>query len=324
MTRKGFAVLIVALMLISGGAMVSAQDGGSESDVCSAEYIYDSVNAIFAAYQQAASTVQDRAGATAALTALREELDTLDALCSEGAVAAATPVPTLTAIPSPTPFAPSLGTRDNPYPFGEAGDSGAGFTLRVTGFIRPADRAIREANVVNPIPPDGREYAIVSVELNCIEGMDGRCEADAVDFELTGDEGVIYQYPFVFYDDELDISVFSGTTATGNLVFMIRDDDANLKLLYKGSMFGQQDVVVYAAEPSIEDGITVESQVASLNVRSGPGTTFRVAGNLGRGDTAIAFGRNETGTWLQIGQGWVTANLVTANGDIMALPVTTD
>lgn len=323
MTRKSLAVLMIALILISGGAMVFAQDGGPEGDVCSAATIYDSVNAIFAAYQQAASTAQDREGAMAALTTLRGELDKLDALCGGGTGAAATPVPTSTAIPSPTPFAPGLGTRANPYPFGEAGDSGAGFTLRVTGFIRPADRVIRDANVVNPIPPEGREYVIVRVELDCIAGTDGRCEADAIDFELAGDEGVIYQNPFVFYDDELDISVFSGTTATGSLVFLIRDDDANLKLLYKGSMFAPQDVVVYAAEPSIEDGIVIESRVASLNVRSGPGTTFRVAGNLGQGDAAIAFGRNEAGTWLQIAQGWVTANLVTANGDIMALPVTT-
>lgn len=323
MTRKGLAVLMIALMLISGGAMVSAQDGGAESDVCSAAYIYDSVNAIFAAYQQAASTVQDREGATAALTMLREELDKLDALCGEGAVTA-TPVPTSTAILSPTPFAPSLGTRDNPYPFGEAGDSGAGFTLRVTGFVRPADRIIRDANVVNPIPPDGREYAIVSVELDCIAGTNGRCEADAIDFELTGDQGVIYQYPFVFYDNELDINVFNGTKATGNLVFMIRDDDANMQLLYTGSMFAQQDVVVYAAEPSLEDGVMVESVVASLNIRSGPGTSFRVAGSLKRGSPVLAFGRNGAGTWLQIEQGWVAADFVTANGDIMALPVTVE
>ena len=72
---------------------------------------------------------------------------------------------------------------------------------------------------------------------------------------------------------------------------------------------------------SSRDGITVTAPF-NRNVRSGPGGGFDRVGTLQEGEEALAVGRNEAGTWLQIENGWVFAAGVKVDGDIMSLPVT--
>jgi Tol biopolymer transport system component len=68
-----------------------------------------------------------------------------------------------------------------------------------------------------------------------------------------------------------------------------------------------------------------------LNIRSGPGTTYRIIGKAVGGETLSLTARNKAGDWLLIlrddlpnGAGWVAASLVRAEGDLDALPVSTE
>ena len=69
-----------------------------------------------------------------------------------------------------------------------------------------------------------------------------------------------------------------------------------------------------------QTGITITANL-STGIRSGPSEPGHI-GFLQRGEEAIAFGRNEKATRLQIESGWVLASYVKADGDIMSLPVT--
>lgn len=65
--------------------------------------------------------------------------------------------------------------------------------------------------------------------------------------------------------------------------------------------------------------------VAELNlaIQNEPSFESEVIGILQRGKTAIALGRNEDGTWLQVAEGWVIAKNVLTEEDIFSLSVTT-
>ncbi|MFN8491010.1 MAG: SH3 domain-containing protein [Caldilineaceae bacterium] len=75
---------------------------------------------------------------------------------------------------------------------------------------------------------------------------------------------------------------------------------------------------------------TVSTANGRLNVRSGPGTDYAILAKVNTGDELVVRGRNATGDWLQVqvagataGTGWVSAQYVTFNGDLNALPVST-
>lgn len=74
-----------------------------------------------------------------------------------------------------------------------------------------------------------------------------------------------------------------------------------------------------------QSGITITPKY-SLNIlvlsRPTSVRTSDVVGSLQNGEEALAFGRNEAGTRLQVSQGWVDTNYVEADDDIMDLPVT--
>ncbi|RME50539.1 MAG: SH3 domain-containing protein, partial [Caldilineae bacterium] len=73
--------------------------------------------------------------------------------------------------------------------------------------------------------------------------------------------------------------------------------------------------------------LTVTVNVDSLRVRQGPSTETPIVAGLRGGTAVTALGRTEDASWLQIQvpdvetQGWVAAEFVTPDGDIMALPV---
>ena len=70
-------------------------------------------------------------------------------------------------------------------------------------------------------------------------------------------------------------------------------------------------------------GITITiTATHNISVRTGPSGTSDRVGRLQRSEEALAIGRNEDGTRLQIESGWVLASFVKANGDIMDLPIT--
>jgi hypothetical protein len=62
-----------------------------------------------------------------------------------------------------------------------------------------------------------------------------------------------------------------------------------------------------------------------VNVRSGPGTSYPKLGSLAAGDTYDIVGKNAAGDWLEFvydgDAAWVTADMVTASGDMGAVEV---
>jgi uncharacterized protein YraI len=98
-----------------------------------------------------------------------------------------------------------------------------------------------------------------------------------------------------------------------------------MKLLQKYAvfallLFGLMATVVFA-----DDTITITSR-GTTNVRSGPGTTYTIIDRLFEGDTVTANGRSDTSnSWLRVdvdgSEGWVSASVVTLNGDPTSLAV---
>lgn len=64
----------------------------------------------------------------------------------------------------------------------------------------------------------------------------------------------------------------------------------------------------------------------TLNIRSGPGTSYPIVGGLKRGDEVTVTGRNKAGTWLAIitdegAEGWVYADYTSVDRAVESLPV---
>jgi hypothetical protein len=215
------------------------------------------------------------------------------------------------------------------YPAGEAGDTGQGFSVQVTGLARPANDAIEGQSPFNPEAGSGEEYVVVVVNVSC----ETNCDVDYFDFALTGDSGTVYSGARVYYAGRLDVR---GAGGSGDLPFLIRADETNLRLLYLADRLNDVVVAYDVGEPrgtltaeslplpgvtsTPEGGIEVVAN-ANLNVREGPGTQFRIAGSVPAETALVAYGRSEDGTWLRVMQGWVFAELVTTEADVDALPV---
>ncbi len=74
---------------------------------------------------------------------------------------------------------------------------------------------------------------------------------------------------------------------------------------------------------------TVASGDDRLNIRSGPGTTYTIVGKALPGESYPLTGRTADATWIQIDRGdgamgWVTAEYLTLDGDVTAVPIVTE
>jgi hypothetical protein len=67
------------------------------------------------------------------------------------------------------------------------------------------------------------------------------------------------------------------------------------------------------------------SSSQGTNLRQGPGTNFPALVTLSNGTLMLGLGRTETGDWVYVENarygGWMSAPLVTSNGDLSLLPV---
>jgi uncharacterized protein YgiM (DUF1202 family) len=80
------------------------------------------------------------------------------------------------------------------------------------------------------------------------------------------------------------------------------------------------------ADPSMSAGCTVTPAGSqTVNLRSGPGTNFAVAGSLRPGETAAIDGQAAGGTgaiWYHLASGsWVRSDVVTTSGSCASLPM---
>ena len=210
------------------------------------------------------------------------------------------------------------GTFKDPFVFNSFADTGNGLLVRVTGLERPADEAMCEEN----LRPEGVECVGVSVDVQCASSRAENCDIIWWDFELAGDQGLIYANAAEDASDALTFDLAPGDEASGSLIAIVNSDDANLTLLF----YHFPDIAytfprVFATEPSPEpaDGIAITATVGMI-ARVGPSSGLDFTGVFNRGEELIARGRSADGAWLEISFGWVPAELVETEGDIMALP----
>ena len=213
---------------------------------------------------------------------------------------------------------PGGGTFKDPFVINHLADSGALTSLRVTGLERPADMGGGMA-----APAEGEEAVIVSVDLECAASRSENCYFSSFDFELSGDHGIVYETAFED-GSAVEIELEPGGAASVEWPFLISRDDANLALHYYNHQSMQFAFPqIFATEARVETESIEIMPTISIVARVGPRRDLAFAGVLHRGETLLASGRNADGTWLEIGLiGWVPAEFVEADGDMMRLPVT--
>ena len=213
------------------------------------------------------------------------------------------------------PFGP--GTFKNPYPLMNYSNSEDGISLRAVGLQRPA-----EPGPDQDPPPPGQEYVIVSVQLTCDPSHSDNCLVASFDFELAGSNGIIY--PNAMKEDESAFDVAPGAEAFGDISAYISSDDTDLVLLfYHWPSIPYTFPLVFATElaPEATESIPINAKVGMI-ARVGPSSDLAFTGVFNRGEQLVALGRNADGAWLEVNFGWVPADLVQAEGDIMTLPIT--
>ncbi len=213
------------------------------------------------------------------------------------------------------------GTFDDPYAFDYFGDTGQGYLLKISRNVRPAGQYIHRWD--DPAP-QGWEYVALAVTVQCVSPDEDFCEIGYSDFELTGDNGTVYDY--VSYSSSLDLKLRPGGEGSGSVFFLVENDDSNLLAMFEEGY--RTGLVVFRAEPApgqvVEEpagSVTIKA-TTNINVRGGPGTSYRVVGSFQSGQQAAAVGRNSAGTWVQMESGWVFAQLVSIDGNISSLSVT--
>jgi hypothetical protein len=207
------------------------------------------------------------------------------------------------------------GTEDDPYAFGQPGAAANGTTIRPIEFIRPAEEALGQTVTLD------EEWVLINVEIGCPANSRSECAATYQNFRLLGDSGTLYDSEFVLgYADQLDVSVPAGRVRTGGLPFRIAPTETSFNLLYypDGLLGGDEQVVTYYRT---ENFVRISANTEVV-VRTGPGVQFPPRSSLSTGQEVVAIGRDATGTWLQLENGWVNADVVTVEvGNIMWLAV---
>lgn len=217
---------------------------------------------------------------------------------------------------------PGEGSFKAPFVLNYLADSGALISVRVTGLERPADMEDRDA------PAEGEEYAVVSVYVECAIPRSENCHISSLDFTLSGDNGILYETapePSVTEPEAvIEIELEPGDSASVAWPFLVSSDDTNLVLHYYNFLSMQFAFPqVFATEARAETSEPIEIiPTIGFVTRVGPQSDLAFAGIVHRGESLSAHGRNTDGSWLEIkGIGWVSAEFVETDGDIMSLPV---
>ncbi len=163
--------------------------------------------------------------------------------------------------------------------------------------------------------------------LNIASGMD-----------ISGDLMSLPQAYFVSLMALTEQNVYSNPSINSSIVGILDERDEKLVLMRTEDGLWLQTVRGWITAESVEvsgDMMRLPSSPAGIKgaitglpvvyLRSGP----RYAGSerleqLRRGDQVFAIGRNESGSWLQLNDGWINANYIHLGGDILTLPVTDD
>ena len=168
---------------------------------------------------------------------------------SETAAAETDPKPSTEATVAPVN---EIGARKNPVPIGQVlsgsltyfGDPLCEFEMSITNVVRgdEAWAAIKEANMFNDAPPEGYEYVLIQVWTKNVTDLSGSDEPLAIsrfDFELArGDDSISSDQPsIVVPSPELDFTLYEGSEDHGYIAFLVKQDDANIKVVFTGDFW---------------------------------------------------------------------------------------
>ena len=213
-------------------------------------------------------------------------------------------------------YAVGDGTFENPYGFNQAGEAPDGVTVRPTNIIRPADDLI-------PLEePANHEWVIVEVEVGCPLSYGEDCRITYENFRIVGESGTLYDSEDVYeYSNQINAWILPGSVWQGGIAFIVPNEEANLRLVYHPEFYTvvpeQSDISYHRAQPSIE-----VTSTARLIIRGGPGTQYAPLDALERDTRVNAIGRNASGSWIRIDNGWVSAEYInTGATDVNLLPV---
>lgn len=162
-------------------------------------------------------------------------------------VVTATPPPT--PVPTDTPDAPEIGTRQNPHPVGtiaSAMQNGVlGFDVSIKEVIRgdEALQRIRAANPYNDPPPAGFEFVLFLTEIAYTGEDQGVLAIDKWDLSIVTDGRIIdysdtTNYSPCCLEPDFEIELLSGGTAEGWAALPVTIDDQAPLLLIGDSSDG--------------------------------------------------------------------------------------
>lgn len=122
------------------------------------------------------------------------------------------------------------GGRFNPVPLGSAFLIGDG-RLHVNSFTRAMTEEVEAVNRFNPDPDPDEEWVLLNLAYACDLPEGENCNASNLRFELEGAE-TIYNNNFVMVlNDEFAGNIPGGGQLTGNIGFIVNQNDENLLLL---------------------------------------------------------------------------------------------
>lgn len=219
-----------------------------------------------------------------------------------------------------------LGTIDSPYitlAAAVVGDT----TIEFRQSIRPANDVLTEAGI-NGIDatPEDQEYLIVYLTISCQAGSTSGCQMTPGSFRAIGDMGLLYLPALSEFDDYLPApgTLLGGSERSGAIPFLISGDDTSLRLVYypNGDAVENNALAYYFDVQGSANSFEVRPTTSELIIRNAPinGSTMGV---LRGGQSAQADGRNADGSWIHVvapeATGWVSADFIESNSDLMAL-----
>ena len=175
---------------------------------------------------------------------------------------------------------------------------------------------------------DGRWVRTPRGWLNVSQGM-----------EVQGDLTALQVEQIVTVTILADVSIFAAPQHSADAVGSVEQGQTAIALsrtedgLWLEIPFGWVSAEAVEASGDVSSlryaagGILVEI-LAARPLRNGPGYGYKHVGGLKSGELVMAFGRNSSGSWLQIDSGWLyigspsnRKNFVSGDVDIMSLPV---
>lgn len=130
---------------------------------------------------------------------------------------------------------PVLGSvRSNPIPRGYVVTADK-MDFNISKTIRPADDIVIAGNMFNTKPEAGYEYIFVELQIKCNKNKDETCYLSPFDFEMIGNEGIIYdsQWMLAGVEGMLERKEFyGGASISGYVAYIVKASDTTLVLTY--------------------------------------------------------------------------------------------